>query len=833
MRPPAHHSWSAVLLLAALAAAPASAGPRPPDPLDAAQARLALERLRVTGSVLYVAAHPDDENTAMLAWLVAERKVRAGYLSMTRGDGGQNLIGDELGPELGVIRTQELLAARRVDGAEQFFTRALDFGFTKNPEETFAFWGRDSILSDVVRVIRRFQPDVIVTRFPTDGSGGHGHHTASAILAEDAFRVAADPKAFPGCGPAWAARRILWNAFPGRGGRPDSTWLRVDVGGYNALLGRSYGEIAALSRSNHKSQGFGVAERHDGLPNLLALRGGEPAAHDLLDGVDLSWGRFPGGARVDSLLALAGREFDPAAPQALLPRLAEVRQAMRAVAAARPGQAIVRERLEELEGLVRSCSGAWVEAVALRPTVTPGETLAVAVSIVDRLGTGLAVESIAVGDVRDPGAAGRAVRGTLADTLRVPFPAGAPASQPYWLRTPPAPGRYVVADPADIGRPENRPVLPARLGLVTAAGTRFDVELPVAYRWADPVQGERWRSFEVAPPATMAFDHVTYVFPDASPREVNVTVTAQRARVAGRLRLSLPPGWRAAPPVADVALARGGDEQRVRFTVTPGAGPAAAAMEAEVTVDGRAWAQRLARIDHPHIPVQTLFPPATARLVRADIRHAGARVAYIAGSGDAIPDALHQLDYEVTPLTDDEIESGDLSRFDAIVTGVRAFNVRPRLLALKGRLMAYVEHGGTLLEQYNTNADGPMGDLGPYPFQVSRDRVTVEEAPVRTLLPAHPLLNAPNAIRASDFDGWVQERGLNFPNPWDPRYETPLSCNDPGEPARDGGLLYAAYGKGVYEYCAYALFRQLPAGVPGAWRLFANLLSARGRAVAP
>jgi LmbE family N-acetylglucosaminyl deacetylase len=823
----------AVFLLAAAAAVPAFAGPRPPDPLDAAQTQLALQKLRVLGSVLYVAAHPDDENTAMLAWLARERKVRTAYLSMTRGDGGQNLIGTELGPELGVIRTQELLAARRVDGAEQFFTRALDFGFTKNPEETFAFWGRDSILSDVVRVIRRFRPDVIVTRFPTDGSGGHGHHTASAILAEEAFTVAADPKRFPNCGPAWQAKRIFWNAFTPEGRSVDSTWLRVDVGGYNPLLGRSYGEIAAVSRSNHKSQGFGVPERHGPLPNFLALRGGEPAAHDLLDGVELSWRRFAGGMRVDSLLALAESEFDPGKPQALLPRLFQARLALDGLAASREGQPLVRAKRAELDDVIRSCTGLWVEAVAQRPTVTAGESLVVVLGVVNRRGIDLSLTSVEVGSARDAGAADRPVRGVLLDTIRVVVPANAPLTQPYWLETPQGAGRYAVADPGQIGRPEGAPALTARIGFATPDGARFALEIPVSYRWADPVQGERWRALEVAPPATLAFDHGTYVFPDRAAREVNVTVTAQRAGLRGLLRLALPAGWSASPPQADVALAKPGAELRVHFMVTPADGPAAAPLAASVVVDGRAWSHRLEHIDYPHIPMQTLFPPAAARLVRTEIRHTGTRVAYIAGSGDAIPDALHQLDYEVTPLTDDEIESGDLSRFDAIVTGVRAFNTRPRLLALKPKLMAYVQAGGTLLEQYNTTADGPLNDLGPYPFQVSRDRVTVEEAPVRMLDVKHPVLSTPNALRPSDFDGWVQERGLYFANPWDPKYETPLSCNDPGEPARDGGLLYASYGKGVYEYCAYALFRQLPAGVPGAWRLLANLLSARGRAVNP
>jgi LmbE family N-acetylglucosaminyl deacetylase len=813
-----------VPFLAALAGL-APAGPRPDAVLDAGETRLALAKLRVTGTVLYVAAHPDDENTALLGWFARGLKLRTAYLSMTRGDGGQNLLGPELGEPLGVIRTQELLAARRVDGAEQMFTRAVDFGFSKGPEETFAFWGHDSILADVVRAIRRFQPDVIVTRFPTDGGGGHGHHTASAILAEEAFAAAADAKRFPGCGPAWRAKRLFWNAFTPPGAKTDTTWLRVDAGGFEPLLGRSWGEIAAVSRSNHRSQGFGVAERHGPLPNLLAPRLGEPAASDPFEGVDLSWRPFgPGGARVDSLLALAEAEFDPRRPEALLPRLFEARRALRTLPPVRP--ALLAAKNSELEALLRSCSGLWIEAIALAPEVVPGDSVRVAVALVNRRGLDVAVHRLAVGSATDARAAGVAVRGNWADTLTVPVPAGAPLSQPYWLEHAAVRGRFEVGRGDEIGRPENAPALSAAVELRLPGGD-LAVDVAVAYRWADPVQGERWRALEVAPPATLQPDQAVYVFPDRAARAVTVRVQARREGVSGRVALALPKGWTCAPPLADVMLAKAGDETHVHFTVTPGEGPAAAQLSASITVGGRAWSHRLVRLDYPHIPMQALYPPATARLVRTDIRHAGARVAYVEGSGDAIPEALRQLGYEVVPLTDDDLEEADLGRFDAIVTGVRAYNTRPRLRAAQPRLLDWVARGGTLVVQYNTTADGPLGELGPYPFTISRDRVTDETAAMTMVTPGHPLLARPNAIGPDDFTGWVQERGLYFANPADARYERVLACHDAGEPDRDGGLLYAKHGKGVFVYCAYAMFRQLPAGVPGAWRLFANLVSAR------
>ena len=826
MRPLLRRALPLVALAALLVPVLPAADPRPLEGLDAGQLRFALRKLQVVGSALYVGAHPDDENTAMLAWLSREKRVRTAYLSMTRGDGGQNLIGDELGAELGVIRTQELLAARRVDGAEQMFTRALDFGFSKGPDETLALWGHDSLLADVVWAIRRFRPDVIVTRFPTDGSGGHGHHTASAILAEEAFTAAADPHRFPeqlAWVRPWQAKRLMWNAFSfGRSPKPDSSWLRVELGGYNPLLGRSYGEIAAVSRSNHKSQGFGASERRGPLPNFLALRAGAPARTDLFDGVDLSWNRYAMGGPVGALLAQAEKAFDPLHPEAVLPLLARAHAAM----AKLPDDPIVVAKRAELAEAIRAAAGLWLEAVAERPGVVAGGTVRVATLALERTDAPLVLEAVSVGNAAVT--RGRPLPGNepVADTLAVTVPADAPVTQPYWLRAPASKGRFAVAEQTLIGLPEDPPALTARFR-VRVAGEAIEFELPVAYRWTDPVQGERWRAFEIPPPATLRLDQPFYAFPDPAPRAVTVTVHAERANLAGTLSLALPPGWRAEPARAPVALAAEGDEGSVRFTLTPGPAADGGTLAARLEVDGRAWSHERVTIDHPHIPVQTLFPPAEAPLVRADIRHAGARVAYVMGSGDPVPEALRQIGWQVTLLSDADLEASDLSHFDAIVTGVRAYNVRPRLRALEPRLLDYVRAGGTLVVQYVTTADGPVTSLGPYPFTVSHDRVTVEEAPVTFVHPGHTLLTTPNAIGPADFDGWVQERGLYFANPWDPRYETVLSCHDPGEPARDGGLLYARYGRGVFVYCAYAMFRQLPAGVPGAWRLFANLVSAR------
>lgn len=814
---------AATLLVAAATASPASADVRPRDPMNAAELRLALHRLQIVGSALYVAAHPDDENTAMLSWFARERNLRTGYLSLTRGDGGQNLIGPEFGAELGVLRTQELLAARRVDGAEQWFTRALDFGFSKGPDETLRFWGHDSILADVVWVIRRFRPDVIVTRFPTDGSGGHGHHTASAILAEEAFTAAADPARFPEqlrWVRPWQAKRLFWNAFRPDTSRTDAAWLTVDLGTYNPVLGRSYTEIAAVSRSNHKSQGFGSSERRGSIPNFLAPRLGAHVTKDPFEGLDLTWNRVSGGAKVAALLARAEREYVPGRPGSALPALLEAQAALASLA----DDPLIEGKRAELREAIRSCAGLWLEAVALRPTAVAGASVRVATSALNRSDIAIRLERIEIGDAAATPSAALGDNRPRGDTLSVSLAPNAPLSQPYWLREPADLGRFRVDSRALIGLPENPPVLTARFH-VRIARTPLVYEVPVAYRWTDPVQGERWRPFDVTPPATLELDEAVYAFPDRSPKPVSVTVRSADAALAGRVSLRLPAGWSAEPGVGSVTLGANA-ESTLRFVVTPGDGPVAATFAASIEVSGRTWGQRLVRIDYPHVPLQTLFPPAEARLVRTDLRHVGEQVGYLMGSGDPVPGALRQMGYQVTLLTDADVENGDLSRFQSIVTGVRAYNTRPRLRALQPRLLDWVRSGGTLVMQYNT-ADAGLDRLGPLPFRISRDRVTVEEAAVARRLPGAAVLTRPNAIGDDDFRGWVQERGLYFANPWDAGYETPLSCHDPDEPARDGGLLVARHGRGVFVYCAYAMFRQLPAGVPGAWRLFANLVSAR------
>lgn len=871
-------------MLSLCAPLPAPADPRPPDAMSAGELRQALRRLQVTGSVLYVGAHPDDDNTSLLAWLARHRLVRTAYLSLTRGDGGQNILGPEQGDALGVLRTQELLASRRVDGAEQFFGRELDFGFSKSPDEALAFWGHDRALADVVWVIRRFRPDVIITRFGTDGSGGHGHHTASAILAGEAFRAAADSTKFPEqlrWVRPWQARRLLWNTFGGSPAADKLPKLAVETGDYDPELGLSYAEIGGRARSLNRSQGAGTRERRGSITEAFRLVDGEPATHDLLDGVTLDWSRVPGADGLARDLAAAGRAFDPDHPWTILPALARAHHALGALG----DDPLVEAKRRELEAVMRSCAGLWLDALAETPTVTPGDSLRVTLTAIARAPAGAMLAGIALPygahayfasqapapssssaqppaaprpDVSAPADSARRALAALEPVLAMAtiiVPDDAPYTQPYWLRQPPRRGGFEVDDAREIGDAENRPALVARV-TVALAGEPVTFDVPIAYKWTDRVYGDRYRDLEILPAVTLQLDHGVYLFSDARgdarPREVRLAVRSTRAAFQGVARLRLPAGFTATPARAPVHLAAGA-EQVVRFEVRAGGSVEAATLGGEVDAGDAAmshadgddtarlaslapgrdpaaargrYTSGLLRIDYPHVPIQTLLPPCEARVVHADVRVRPMAVGYLMGTGDDVPEALAQLGCHVTLLSDDDVENGNLSQFGCIVAGIRAYNTRPRLRVLQPRLLDYVNNGGRLVVQYNQNEAALKDVLGPWPLTLSGARVSVEDAPMRVLKPDDPVLRVPNAIGAHDFDGWVQERGTYYADPFDARYRAPLSANDPGEPARDGGLLVTAYGKGTFAYTALAFFRQLPAGVPGAWRLFANLVSA-------
>jgi len=804
-----------------------------------------LHRLNELGTVLMIAAHPDDERTAVLAYFARGRHMRTAYLSVTRGEGGQNLIGPEQGAQLGLIRTQELLAARRIDGAEQFFTRAIDFGFTKTASETLEKWGHDRILGDIVWVIRSYRPDVVILCFSGTPRDGHGQHQVSATLGKEAYTAAADPARFPEqlryAQPWHAARLVQAEGFggppgAGRGGEtaggraaatpslPDAA--EVDTGAFNPILGYSYEELAVLSRSMHHSQGTGAMRRPGPSRTRFGLLAGQPGSGDLFDGIDSSWNRLPGGAAVGQIFAQAVRDFEPAHPEKAIPLLAKARPLVAAIS-----DPLARLKLAELDEALARCAGLWAEAQAHQPEAIPGADLAITTTVLNRSSADVTFESARIEGMWTQDLPAKPAPLANNQSAVVEFhgevPPGQPYSQPYWLVKPPSGDVYTVDDQRLIGQADSPPVAQVRVRL-TIGGAPVELVRPVHFRYASHAEGERVRPLVVIPAAAVNLPDPVVVFPAAASRKVHVSVMADAANAAGELRLDVPAGWKAEPRTQAFRIASSGEQQELAFDVTPPAGDATASLRAVAIVGGREIAAGVETIDYPHIPIQTLFPPSDLKLVRADIKVTVHNVGYIMGAGDEMPDALRQLGLTVTPLSASDLSQGDLSRFEAIVAGVRAYNVRADLRANQQRLLEYVRNGGTYMVQYQTGDS--LLNMGPYPFTVpagTRYRVTVEEAPVTFPHPQSPLLQTPNRIGPKDFEGWVQERGLYFATKWDSHYETVMASRDPGEEPLEGGELWTHYGKGVYIFTSYAWFRQLPAGVAGAYRLFANLLSAR------
>src|SRR2546423_10055514 len=651
-----------------------------PAPSDAAETELALRRLGVTGSVLYVGAHPDDENTALMAYLARERGVRTAYLSLTRGDGGQNLLGTEKGELLGLVRTQELLAARRIDGAEQFFTRAIDFRFSKSPGEALGIWGDDEVLSDVGWVIRRFRPDVIIMRFPTTGEGGHGHHTASAILAVEAFDAAADPARFPEqlkYVEVWKPKRLVWNSFnfrPGEKPKDADKLLSVDVGAFNPLLGKSYTEIAAESRTMHKSQGQGTPARRGAALNYFAHIKGEPATKDLFDGVDLTWRRVRGGETVGQILSEASQKYDAANPQASLPLLMRAYAELTKMSASKtPADEWVFEKRERLGEVIRACAGLFIEATASEPYATPGAQVKITTTLVNRSDFPLRLVDLGLLG-SGPTSANAELKNNQTVTQEITQTAPGDYSQPYWLREEPGKGLFTVKDQTLIGAPENSPPLELLVSIAANnGGDALSFEVPVLYRWTDRVRGDLYRPVVVVPKVAVGVEDKVLIFPDRQPKQVRVTLKSNlAAATAGTLRLKLPAGWSASPAEVPAALKGKDDEFKATFNVTPPSGAGAATLAAEFESGGKVFTRGVAEIDYPHIPRQTLFPLAEAKLVRVDLQRRGSRVAYVMGSAAEIPEALRQVGYDVTLLSDEDLDAADLSRFDAVVAGVRA-----------------------------------------------------------------------------------------------------------------------------------------------------------------
>lgn len=800
-----------------------------PQSWTSADMYLAIRKLNVLGSVLYIAAHPDDENTRLITYLSKDKLYRTGYLSLTRGDGGQNLIGDEQGIELGLIRTQELLSARRIDGGEQFFTRAYDFGYSKTPEETFKKWNREKILSDVVWVIRKFQPDIIINRFPETGEGGHGHHTASGILANEAFAAAADPSRFPEqlqYVSVWQAKRVLWNTFNFGGNNTTSNdQFKVDVGGYNPLLGKSYGEIAAESRSQHKSQGFGVpASRGESFEFFRATKGDQPKT-DLMEAIDLTWKRVPGGEPIAKIADSIAASFDLLHPENSVEGLVRLYKAIGNL----PDGYWKTQKQREVYTLIAQCSGLFLDVTTTEQFAVQTDSLRLNFSFNNRLGTDAVLQKVTVDKFDSAFIQVLGKNRNLNFSKTVFVPADKPITQPYWLARKMEEGYFNVTDQLSIGQPDVDAAYNAFI-TIRIFGERFTFMRSIRYKFTDPVRGELYQPLTVLPPALIEPDDKIKISKGNNTFSGVLSITGKKKGFqtflndVGRQhtdkvkvdyspdKLSFDEKNKVIPVAYTIEAGRDNDYY---FAIDAN--------------NGRKdmYHVGIREVKYDHIPYITYFNMATVNNKKLDLKTHGKKIGYITGAGDKVPEALEQMGYEVVLLSDKELSRNNFNQFDAIITGVRAYNTHAWMNKHYDKLMKYVHEGGNLIVQYNTsNQIGPVrAKIGPYNFNINRMRITDENSPVSFLKPEHPVFNFPNTITADDFTGWVQERSIYHGSDTSGKFEKLISMNDPGEKADDGALLVAKYGKGFFTYTGIVFFRELPAGVPGAYRLLANIIA--------
>jgi len=781
-----------------------------------------LKKLQNPTRVLYLAAHPDDENTRMIAWLNNGVGARTAYLSLTRGDGGQNLIGTELGNKLGVLRSQELLQARKIDNGEQFFSRAIDFGYSKTAAETMEKWGEEEILSDVVWVIRNYRPDVIITRFPADSRGGHGHHTASAMLGIKAFEIAGDPKSFPeqlAYVKTWQPKRIYWNSsvWWNRGldsiAQNNEDYVIVDVGGYNSLLGQSYNEIASHSRTQHKSQGFGVSVSRGSSKEYLQYLAGEKAKDDLFDGINPKWERYSFKVG-DKKLAAIIDDFDASQPTASIPALLELKEEANKINDASQRQ-YFKSQIDEI---VIAALGWHAELLSPKSYLTPGSEAELTLEVINRSSTPATIESITYNGKEV--AINADLESNVMLNKNIDIVVEEEVSQPYWLNNP-GENLFTIKDQQLIGKPEHKPLPQAKLKF-TIQGETHDITLPVTHKYSDRVEGEIIEPVFVVPRVVVSpnQENMIFVGDEAQPLELEVRTFNG---VEKKLVISSE-GWEVEP--SEIVVNGNGTEDihTVLLTVTPKEN--STQTELKIDIANESPALNLTEIRYPHIDDRLVFEPAVVNLIKVNLKKEGERIGYIAGAGDKVAEAIRLMGYQVDILSESEIKNTDLSKYKSIVAGIRAYNTQEWLPQVKDILMDYVNQGGNYIVQYNTSSrDLLSDDIGPYPFEISRDRVTEEDAEPQFLRPENPVFNTPNKIIMEDFDNWVQERGLYFANQWDEKYEAPLGWNDQDEPVRAGGLLIGEFGKGAFIYTGISFFRELPAGVSGAYRLLANILS--------
>ncbi len=805
-----------------------------PEKLNSSEIFESIQKLNFLGSVLYFAAHPDDENTRLISYFSNKVHARTGYLSLTRGDGGQNLIGPEIRELLGVIRTEELLAARKIDGGKQFFSRANDFGYSKTPKETLAIWNEDEIMSDVIKTIRKFQPDIIINRFDhrTPGST-HGHHTTSAMLSVEAFDKAANKNVYPEQlenFSTWQPKRLFFNTswwFYGSQEKFEaadkSNFLNYDIGTYYPTRGMSNSEIASLSRSEHKSQGFGnTSERGKSTEYIELIKGDFPENGDIFAGINTTWSRVKGGKKIGKILAEVEENYNFENPSESLSQLMEAYQLIQELE--NKHWRVIKT--EEIIHIITACAGLYLEANTSTEFATKNSAIKINLEATNRSSAKIQLEKISFSNLNKE----VLINSTLTnnepfyESISAKIPSSINYTNPYWLNAPSSLGMYTVEDESLIGLPKTPAPIQAEF-VLKIDGKSISFTRDLVYKTNDPVDGEVFEPLAIVPEVSVALENSTLIFKDNQPKQVNVKVTAYKDDLNGKLSLDLPENWQLSPQSIDVNLGQKGASQIFTFTLTPPENDDEAFIQPVFQDGEELFSKEVNVISYDHIPQQTVMLPAKTKVIKLNIQKKGNKIAYIQGAGDVIPESLQAIGYDVELLKPSEITTAKLQDFDAVVVGIRAYNTQDELGFKQQTLFDYVKNGGTMVVQYNKHRGLITENIAPYSLQLSYDRVTDEFSKVHFLAKDHPVLNMPNKITKKDFEGWVQERGLYFPDEWSEEFTPILGMKDEGEKELKGSLLVANYGKGHYVYTGLSFFREFPAGVSGAYKLFANLLS--------
>ena len=805
-----------------------------PEKLNSSEIFESIQKLNFLGSVLYFAAHPDDENTRLISYFSNKVHARTAYLSLTRGDGGQNLIGPEIRELLGVIRTEELLAARKIDGGEQFFSRANDFGYSKTPKETLAIWNEDEIMRDVIKTIRKFQPDIIINRFDhrTPGST-HGHHTTSAMLSVEAFDKAANKNVYPEQlenFSTWQPKRLFFNTswwFYGSQEKFEaadkSNFLNYDIGTYYPTRGMSNSEIASLSRSEHKSQGFGnTSERGKSTEYIELIKGDFPKNGDIFAGINTTWSRVKGGKKIGKILAEVEENYNFENPSESLPQLMEAYQLIQELE--NKHWRVIKT--EEITHIITACAGLYLEANTSTEFATKNSAIKINLEATNRSSAKIQLEKISFSHLKEEVQINSKLTNNepFYESISAKIPSSINYTNPYWLNAPSSLGMYTVEDESLIGLPETPAPIQAEF-VLKIDGENISFTRDLVYKTNDPVDGEVFEPLAIVPEVSVALENSTLIFKDHQPKQVNVKVTAYKNDLNGKLSLDLPENWQVSPKFIEVNLAQKGASQIFVFTLTPPENDNEAFIKPVFQDGEELFSKEVNVISYDHIPQQTVMLPAKTKEIKLNIQKKGNKIAYIQGAGDVVPESLQAIGYDVELLKPSEITTAKLQDFDAVVVGIRAYNTQDELGFKQQTLFDYVKNGGTMVVQYNKHRGLITENIAPYSLQLSYDRVTDEFSKVNFLAKDHPVLNMPNKITKKDFEGWVQERGLYFPDEWSEEFTPILGMKDEGEKELKGSLLVANYGKGHYVYTGLSFFREFPAGVSGAYKLFANLLS--------